>query len=165
MCWVAVHPHFTCCNRRIKASENSADEQLVVPRGLVGCLLNAELPLRNDSTILRLMPIYEYECASCGRISSHIVLGSEQLQHPECPACSSLDTKRVMSSFAVVETEAGRLNNFDISKPRDESFYRDSRNVGLWAKKRAQEMGVDLGSKFDDTVERARSGKLIKDMT
>jgi len=70
-----------------------------------------------------------------------------------------------MSSFAVMETEASRLNNFDSSKPRDESFYRDSRNVGLWAKKRAQELGVDLGSKFDDTVEKARTGNLIKDIT
>jgi len=25
-------------------------------------------------------------------------------------------------------------------------------------------MGVDLGSKFEETVEKARSGKLIKDM-
>jgi hypothetical protein len=70
-----------------------------------------------------------------------------------------------MSSFAVMESEASRLSNFDTSRPRDESFYRDSRNVGLWAKKRAGEMGVDLGSKFDDTLEKARSGKLIKEMT
>ena len=70
-----------------------------------------------------------------------------------------------MSSFAVMETEASRLSNFDTGRPRDESFYRDSRNVGLWAKKRARELGVDLGSKFDDTVEKARTGKLIKDMT
>lgn len=69
-----------------------------------------------------------------------------------------------MSSFAVMETETSRLSQFDTSKPRDESFYRDSRNVGMWAKKRAQELGVDLGSKFDDTVEKARTGKLIKDM-
>ena len=72
--------------------------------------------------------------------------------------------KRVMSSFAVVESESSRLKSCDSSKPRDESFYRDSRNVGLWAKKRAKEMGVDLGSKFDATVEKARSGKLIKEM-
>jgi len=72
--------------------------------------------------------------------------------------------KRVMSSFAVVESESSRLAGFDASKPRDESFYRDSRNVGLWAQKRAREMGVDLGSKFDATVEKARSGKLIKEM-
>ena len=63
-----------------------------------------------------------------------------------------------------MESEATRLSNFDTGKPRDESFYRDSRNVGLWAKKRARELGVDLGSKFDDTIEKARSGKLIKDM-
>lgn len=64
----------------------------------------------------------------------------------------------------MVESEASRLDSFDPSKPRDESFYKDSRNVGLWAKKRAKQMGLDLGPKFDATVERARSGKLIKEM-
>lgn len=68
-----------------------------------------------------------------------------------------------MSSFAVVESESSRLSGFETGRPRDESFYRDSRNVGLWAKKRAKEMGVDLGPKFDETVEKARSGKLIKE--
>jgi hypothetical protein len=70
-----------------------------------------------------------------------------------------------MSSFAMVESEAARMSALDTSKPRDESFYRDSRNVGLWAKKRARQMGVDLGPRFDETVEKARTGKLIKDMT
>ena len=69
-----------------------------------------------------------------------------------------------MSCFAVVESEASRLSRFDPGKSRDESFYKDSRNVGLWAKKRAQQMGVDLGPKFDATVEKARSGKLVKDL-
>ena len=73
--------------------------------------------------------------------------------------------RRVMSSFSVAFSESSRLEDFDTSKPRDESFYRDSRNVGLWAKKRARQMGVDLGSKFEETVEKARSGKLIKEMS
>jgi len=34
----------------------------------------------------------------------------------------------------------------------------------LWAKKRAKQMGVDLGPKFEETVEKARTGKLIKEM-
>jgi hypothetical protein len=72
--------------------------------------------------------------------------------------------RRVMSSFAVVETEASRLDRFDASRPADESFYRDSRNVGLWAKKRAREMGVDLGPQFEAKVEAARSGRLTKEM-
>ncbi len=70
-----------------------------------------------------------------------------------------------MSSFAVVDSEAQRIDRFDPGRPADESFYRDSRNVGLWAKKRAKQMGVDLGPKFEETVEKARSGKLIKEMT
>jgi hypothetical protein len=60
------------------------------------------------------MPIYEYECARCARVSSHVVM--------------------------------------------------ESRNVGLWAKKRAQQMDVDLGEQFESTVETARTGKLVKEM-
>ncbi len=56
------------------------------------------------------------------------------------------------------------MARLDERKPAGESFYRDSRNVGLWAKKRARDMGVDLGPKFEATVEKARSGKLIKEM-
>ena len=111
------------------------------------------------------MPIYEYECAACGRLSSHVILGSERESRPACQHCGSDQAKRVMSAFAVVQSEGSRLANFDTSDARGESFYRDSRNVGLWAKKRAQQMGVDLGPKFDETVESARSGKLIKDVT
>jgi putative FmdB family regulatory protein len=110
------------------------------------------------------MPIFEYECAVCGRIAAHVVLGTERKGRPQCPHCGSSRTKRVMSSFAVVESESSRLANFDTGKGRDDSYYRDSRNVGLWAKKRARQMGVDLGPKFDETVEKARTGKLIKDM-
>jgi putative FmdB family regulatory protein len=111
------------------------------------------------------MPIFEYECARCALVSSHVVMGStRRRERPACPECGSSRMKRVMSSFAVVESESSRLASFDASKPRDESFYRDSRNVGLSAKKRLKEMGVDLGSKFDATVEKARSGKLIKEM-
>ena len=110
------------------------------------------------------MPIFEYECARCGRVNSQVILGTEKKRMPACRHCGSTRTRRVMSSFAVVFSEASRMDGFDTSKPRDESYYRDSRNVGLWAKKRAKQMGVDLGSKFEETVEKARTGKLIKDM-
>jgi hypothetical protein len=71
---------------------------------------------------------------------------------------------RLLSRFACHQNEATRLQDFDASAPRDESFYKDSRNVGLWAKKRAKEMGVDLGSQFEETVEKARSGKILDDL-
>jgi hypothetical protein len=60
--------------------------------------------------------------------------------------------------------ESQRLTEFDTRRPRDDSFYKDDRNVGLWAKKRVKELGVDLGSSFDETVEKARSGKILDDL-
>ncbi|MBF6560129.1 MAG: zinc ribbon domain-containing protein [Candidatus Binataceae bacterium] len=124
-----------------------------------------ELPIPDRSTILKPgMPIYEYECAACGRVASHVMLGVRRKARPACPTCGSGRTRRVMSSFAVVASESSRLANFDTAAPRDDAYYSDSRNVGMWAKKRAQQMGVNLGPKFDETVEKARTGKLIKDM-
>ncbi|HUY17608.1 MAG TPA: zinc ribbon domain-containing protein [Candidatus Binataceae bacterium] len=112
------------------------------------------------------MPIYEYQCAACAVISSHVILGRRRPARPACPRCGvRRGMRRVMSSFAVVESEASRVDRFDTSRPADDSFYRDSRNVGLWAKKRARQMGVDLGAQFEAKVEQARSGKLIKEMT
>jgi putative FmdB family regulatory protein len=123
------------------------------------CLTRCSAGLFNKAK----MPIYEFECTACGRIASHVLMGAERDRRPECSTCGS-KTRRVMSSFAMVESEASRLARFDPSRRNDESFYRDSRNVGLWAKKKAQQMGVDLGPKFEETVEKARSGKLIKDL-
>lgn len=106
------------------------------------------------------MPIYEYHCRACGRDQSLLFLSQAETKKVRCKFCASRRLTRVLSRFAYHQGEASRLQDFDTSAPRDESFYRDSRNVGLWAKKRAKEMGVELGSQFEETVEKARSGKI-----
>jgi len=55
------------------------------------------------------------------------------------------------------------LSSIDTSKPRGDEVYRDSRNIGLWAKKRMRELGVDLGPKMDEIVEKGRTGKILDD--
>jgi hypothetical protein len=55
------------------------------------------------------------------------------------------------------------LKNFDSSKLRGDDFYKDSRNIGLWTKKRMKEMGVNLGSKLDEIVEKGRTGKILEE--
>jgi hypothetical protein len=67
---------------------------------------------------------------------------------------------RILSRFALHKTESQRVDEFDARAQRNDSFYKDDRNVGLWAKKRMKQLGVDLGYGFDETVENARSGKL-----
>ena len=109
------------------------------------------------------MPIYEYHCKKCGRDFSHLLLNLKDVGKVSCRFCNSKNLKRLLSSFRVHQTEQSRLASFDTSKHRGEEFYKDSRNVGLWAKKRMREMGVDLGSKMDEIVEKGRTGKILDD--
>jgi putative FmdB family regulatory protein len=111
------------------------------------------------------MPIYEYHCRACGENQSFLFLTQrEAAMQPHCKHCGARCLTRLLSRFTHHQTEATRLKDFDPATPRDEAFYRDSRNVGLWAKKRAQQLGVDLGSQFDETVEKARSGRILDDL-
>lgn len=110
------------------------------------------------------MPIYEYYCRACNRQQSLLFMKIGDVQKsPRCQYCKQRRLTRLLSGFAYHQGEEARLKNLDTNTPRDEAFYRDNRNVGLWAKKRAKEMGVDLGPQFDETVEKARSGKILDD--
>ena len=107
------------------------------------------------------MPIYEYRCNQCNREFSELILNAEEVDKIRCKYCHSRNLTKLLSSFRVHQTEESRLANFDSSKPKGDEFYKDSRNVGLWAKKRMREMGVDLGPKMDDIVERGRTGRIL----
>jgi len=109
------------------------------------------------------MPIYEYRCNQCHKEFSELILSPREINKVKCKHCHSRNFTKLVSSFSVHQTEAARLANFDTSRPRGDDFYKDSRNIGLWAKKRVKEMGVDLGSKMDEIVEKGRSGKILDD--
>jgi len=110
-----------------------------------------------------IMPIYEFHCNHCNREFSQLFLSWKKVREVKCKFCKSSDIKRLLSSFSVHQNEASRLANFDTSKPKGDNFYKDSRNIGLWAKKRMKKMGVDLGPKMDERVERGRTGKILED--
>jgi putative FmdB family regulatory protein len=109
------------------------------------------------------MPIYEYRCNQCQKEFNQLFLNRREVKRVKCKYCGGHDLQKLISSFSVHQTEASRLSNFDTSKPRGDDFYKDSRNVGLWAKKRLKEMGVDLGPKMDEIVEKGRTGKILED--
>ena len=109
------------------------------------------------------MPIYEYRCSDCDEEFSLFILNAKEAVRAERKACGSARISRLMSRFSHHQTEASRVDALDTAKPRDDSFYKDDRNIGLWAKRRAKDMGVDLGKTFEETVERARTGKFLED--
>jgi putative FmdB family regulatory protein len=109
------------------------------------------------------MPIYEYRCNQCKEEFSHLILNLKEIGKVKCKFCNSSNLTKLVSSFCVHQTEESRLKNFDASKPRGENFYKDSRNIGLWAKKRMKELGVNLGPKMDEIVEKGRTGKILEE--
>ena len=54
------------------------------------------------------MPIYEYRCLECGRISE-IFLRSLNNQNVQCPACGSYKLDRLLSASYTVKTDASTL--------------------------------------------------------
>ena len=110
------------------------------------------------------MPIYEYECKDCGFISGHLVMKPSDRRKLACRSCEGKKLRKVMSRFAAHKTEAQRLAEYDPSAGRGSSFYKDDRNIGLWAQKRAAQMGLDLGDSFQETLEKGRSRKILDNL-
>jgi len=111
------------------------------------------------------MPLYEYECNQCRRQFQSLLLKKEEEKDLVCPKCGGQDLKRLISRVAYHVSEADRLGAYDPRAPKDDSFYKDSRNIGLDAKKRARQMGVDLGKGFEEKLEKLRTdpGSVLKD--
>ena len=109
-----------------------------------------------------IVPIYEYECKDCRAVSGFLVMNKEDEKKIACLGCGSRKMFKVVSRVTYHRSEEDRLAQFDSKKPQGEEFYKDSRNIGLWAKKRAKELGADLGPQFDEIVESARTGKILK---
>lgn len=110
------------------------------------------------------MPIYEYRCNQCQRKSAVLVRSASSSPEPFCETCGSSDLKRVVSRFAYHRSESDRLADLDTAQTPGDDYYRDSRNVGLWAKKRARELGVGdvLEPHFEEIVDNAHAK--VKDM-
>ncbi len=111
------------------------------------------------------MPIYEYQCLICEREFQRLILKRGDEEAALCPECGSGDLKKLVSRVAYHASESGRLDAFDPGARQDDSFFKDSRNIGLSAKKRARELGVDLGAGFEAKLDKLRTdpGSVLKD--
>lgn len=111
------------------------------------------------------MPIYEYACGRCKSEFQTLIMSAVDEEELACPTCGSRKLDRLISKVAYHQSERDRLDSYDPGSRLSDSFYKDSRNIGLQAKKRAQQMGVDLGSGFESKLEKLRTdpGSVLKD--
>jgi putative FmdB family regulatory protein len=111
------------------------------------------------------VPIYEYECLSCRIAFQCLVMKSEEARDVRCPECGGEEIKRLISRVYHHASEEDRLAAYDPKAVKEDGFFRDSRNIGLAAKKRARQLGVDLGQGFEEKLEKLRTdpGSVIRD--
>ena len=111
------------------------------------------------------MPIYEYRCGQCGRLSSFFTRAIGASLEPSCQHCHSKDVRRRMSSFALGKTTRSVQERYPSSSevpPQD--YYSDPRNIGRHVEESFQRYGMDLPQSVRDTIEAAREGELPQGM-
>ena len=113
------------------------------------------------------MPVYEFFCPSCRKKSSFLVRSASSFE-PKCSTCGGTDVARVVSTFAhhrslkTIYEESGEPGKF--ASP---DYYKDPRNIGRWAEKKFQDMGMEMPGEIQQNIQAAREGELpepVKDM-
>ncbi len=89
------------------------------------------------------MPIYEYICEECQAITSVFYRKFSDDHLVECEKCHSKSTRKLISKVSYHKSDKSRLEEFDTKQSKNLNFYKDTRNIGLNAKKRIREIGAD----------------------
>ena len=101
------------------------------------------------------MPIYEYLCRDCGKISSFIVLNIRDPYEPQCKRCQSRKMTKLISRVARVRSEESRLESLADPSKLGDLDENDPASMARWMKRMGKEMGEDLGEDFDSMVDEA----------
>lgn len=106
------------------------------------------------------MPIYEYTCQACDKIA-RFALSYAEYDRAElsCPHCGSAQLKRRVSRVALGKTEDARLDSLMDDPSLAALDEEDPRSLGRFMRKMSHELGEDMGSEFNEVVERLEKGE------
>jgi len=109
------------------------------------------------------MPVYEYRCRSCQKLSSHFFRSFSAVTEVDCPQCGAKDLERVISRVAIVKGEASRLSNLDtrdyVGKLYGDGL--DKRELTSWARRMSKELGGEMGAHFHESAEKIEAGEMV----
>ncbi len=101
------------------------------------------------------MPIYEYRCEDCGRVSEFLILKSDELFTPQCKRCKSQKMSRILSRVRVIRSEESRLESLADPSKWGDLDERDPKSMARWMKRMGKELGEEMEEDVDQMVEEA----------
>lgn len=106
------------------------------------------------------MPVYEYRCQDCRRLVRLLFSYTEYAEaQPICPHCQSNNLKRRIGRIALAKSEETRMDSLVDDSALAGLDENDPRSLGRFMRKMGREMGEDLGSEFEEVVERLEKGE------
>ena len=115
------------------------------------------------------MPIYEYRCADCGRVTSVFVRSASATVEALCEQCDSTNVSRLISKVSRLKTEQDVLDELGVpgAGGRPEDAYKDPRQIGRWVERRFEQYGMEIPKETREMIDAAREGDLpdpVKDV-
>jgi putative FmdB family regulatory protein len=105
------------------------------------------------------MPIYEFKCQDCGRLTSVFVKRMRSSYRARCQHCGGRNLKRAVSRFAYHKSEQSILEEHG-SEPKRLEDYKDPRQIGRWVERKFSEEGLELPDETRKMIDAAREGEL-----
>jgi putative FmdB family regulatory protein len=98
------------------------------------------------------MPIYEFRCDDCGKISEFLLIKTDEAFIPQCKRCRSKRMSRVLSKVRVIRSEESRLESMSDPSKWGGLDEKDPKSMMRWAKRMGEEMGEDTEG-LDEAME------------
>jgi len=110
------------------------------------------------------MPNYEYRCTDCNHFFELFLTYQEYRVHKTtCPKCEGSQLKRIIRPVRVARSEGDRLES--LNDPEQLAGLDDNpKTLGKMMRRMSQELGEDMGSEFDEVVDRLEKGQSPEDI-
>ncbi|MBM3139589.1 MAG: zinc ribbon domain-containing protein [Chloroflexi bacterium] len=105
------------------------------------------------------MPIYQYDCAGCGRRVDILFRSVSKAAKPCCPECGSAKLKRAVSQVARLRSERERVESIDFDQEMGHLQSGDESGFARWARRMGRQYDGELGSEFSQIADKADAGE------
>jgi putative FmdB family regulatory protein len=103
------------------------------------------------------MPIYEYRCEKCRRVTSVLTTRVTEKVEAVCEHCGGTKMSRLMSRFAMPRSEESRMESLADPSRMGDVDENDPKSVARMMKRMGKEMGDEFSGEFDEAVEEIES--------